>query len=81
MSRVRRICTECSCEELEEVKKHTDEEGNVVMVEYCCKYCGMNVSEHDAKHNAKKLDTDDEKKEDKEKEVEVDNCDSDDDMV
>lgn len=57
MARVRRICTECSCEELIEVKKHTDEEGEVNMIEYCCKRCGSPVEEYESRF-AKKMGKD-----------------------
>jgi uncharacterized Zn finger protein len=46
MGKLKRICTECSCEEVEKVGEKRDEEGNLVMEMYCCKYCGMFLPDH-----------------------------------
>jgi hypothetical protein len=49
MARVRRICTECSCDELTEIREHKNEEGEVNLVEYCCSVCGSPVTDYEAK--------------------------------
>ena len=46
MGKLKRICTECSCEEIEKVGEKRDGERNLVMEMFCCKYCGMFLPDH-----------------------------------